>query len=60
LREPPARTFGDGLGDDPLDIGGLTRVDDRANLNVPIDRIANDQCLRLSHKRFDIGLGDRT
>src|ERR1700738_3305668 len=38
-REPPVRTFalGDRLGEDPVDIGGLTLVDNRPDLHPLVE-----------------------
>src|SRR5207302_7352847 len=48
------RTLGDCFGDDPLDIGGLPLVDDRADLTSLTQTVAHDEILGLSYEGFDI------
>src|SRR5580704_9963097 len=46
------------LGDDPLDIGGLTLVDDRPDLYLLVEGITDDEGLGLSHEGFGIGVSN--
>src|SRR3984893_17732346 len=46
------------LGDDPLDICGLTLVDDRADLYLLVEGITDDEGPGLSHEGFGIGVSN--
>ncbi len=52
------RLRADSSSDDPVDIGGLTLVDDRPDLYPLVEGVADDEGLGPSHEGFDVSAGD--